>query len=186
MRRRGPSCKLSRERCEEQETEIRDQRTVNRYERKNEAEHKPRRMRRSRWPRWRCLLAFLARLQEGSRAGSRGHGAGRASRAGADLRADHRRRHPCALAQAAIAPKITRAGEEVLCGARARVKAGELLATLENSDLTAAAMDNKGSLRSRAGSLCHGHQGAGSRRYAQGRVRFGRRPRPISISTRAS
>jgi multidrug efflux pump subunit AcrA (membrane-fusion protein) len=49
------------------------------------------------------------------------------------------------LAQAAITPKITAPVRQFYVQRGARVKAGELLATLENADLSAAAMDNKGS-----------------------------------------
>ena len=48
-------------------------------------------------------------------------------------------------AQAAITPKITAPVRKFYVQRGARVKAGELLAELENADLTAAAMDNKGS-----------------------------------------
>jgi HlyD family secretion protein len=49
------------------------------------------------------------------------------------------------LAQAAISPKITAPVRRFYVQRGSRVKAGQLLATLENSDLTAAALDNKGS-----------------------------------------
>src|SRR5579862_5039580 len=49
------------------------------------------------------------------------------------------------LAQAAIAPKITAPVRKFYVQRGAKVKEGELLATLENADLTAAALDNKGS-----------------------------------------
>jgi multidrug efflux pump subunit AcrA (membrane-fusion protein) len=49
------------------------------------------------------------------------------------------------LAQAAIAPKISAPVRKFYVERGSQVKAGELLAVLENSDLTAAAMDNKGS-----------------------------------------
>ncbi|MDR3775221.1 MAG: efflux RND transporter periplasmic adaptor subunit [Terracidiphilus sp.] len=49
------------------------------------------------------------------------------------------------LAQAAIAPKIGAPVRKFYVQRGARVKEGELLATLENSDLAAAALDNKGS-----------------------------------------
>ena len=49
------------------------------------------------------------------------------------------------LAQAAISPKVTAPVKKFLVQRGAHVKAGELLATLENSDLAAAAMDNEGS-----------------------------------------
>ena len=48
------------------------------------------------------------------------------------------------LAQAAIVPKVTAPVKAFYVQRGAYVKEGELLATLENSDLTAAAMDNKG------------------------------------------
>ena len=48
------------------------------------------------------------------------------------------------LAQAAIEPKITAPVHKFYVQRGARVKEGELLATLENADLTAAALDNKG------------------------------------------
>jgi HlyD family secretion protein len=49
------------------------------------------------------------------------------------------------LAQAAIEPKITAPVRKFYVQRGARVKEGELLATLENADLAAAALDNKGS-----------------------------------------
>ena len=48
------------------------------------------------------------------------------------------------IAQAAIEPKITAPVKRFLVQRGQRVKAGELLAELENSDLTASAMDNRG------------------------------------------
>ncbi len=48
------------------------------------------------------------------------------------------------LAQAAISPKVTAPVKKFYVQRGARVKAGELLATLENSDLSAAALDNEG------------------------------------------
>jgi multidrug efflux pump subunit AcrA (membrane-fusion protein) len=48
------------------------------------------------------------------------------------------------LAQAAISPKVTAPVRKFLVQRGSKVKAGELLATLENSDLEAAAIDNKG------------------------------------------
>ncbi len=47
-------------------------------------------------------------------------------------------------AQAAIAPKITAPVKKFLVQRGAKVKEGELLAVLENADLAAAALDNKG------------------------------------------
>lgn len=49
------------------------------------------------------------------------------------------------VAQAAIEPKISAPVRKFYVQRGARVKAGQLLAVLENSDLAAAAMDNKGS-----------------------------------------
>jgi multidrug efflux pump subunit AcrA (membrane-fusion protein) len=49
------------------------------------------------------------------------------------------------LAQAAIAPKVTAPVKKFYVQRGSRVHEGELLATLENSDLAAAALDNKGS-----------------------------------------
>jgi HlyD family secretion protein len=48
-------------------------------------------------------------------------------------------------AQAAIAPKISAPVRKFYVQRGAKVKEGQLLATLENADLTAAALDNKGS-----------------------------------------
>ena len=48
------------------------------------------------------------------------------------------------LAQAAISPKITAPVKKFYVQRGSHVKAGELLATLENSDLSAAALDNDG------------------------------------------
>ncbi len=48
------------------------------------------------------------------------------------------------LAQAAISPKITAPVKKFFVQRGSKVKAGELLAILENSDLEAAALDNKG------------------------------------------
>ena len=49
------------------------------------------------------------------------------------------------LAQAAISPKVTAPVKKFLVQRGAHVKAGQLLATLENADLSAAALDNHGS-----------------------------------------
>jgi multidrug efflux pump subunit AcrA (membrane-fusion protein) len=49
------------------------------------------------------------------------------------------------LAQAAISPKVTAPVKKFYVQRGSRVHAGELMATLENSDLAAAALDNKGS-----------------------------------------
>jgi multidrug efflux pump subunit AcrA (membrane-fusion protein) len=49
------------------------------------------------------------------------------------------------LAQAAIVPKVSAPVKKFYVERGSRVKEGELLATLENSDLAAAAMDNEGS-----------------------------------------
>lgn len=50
------------------------------------------------------------------------------------------------LAQAAISPKVTAPVKKFYVQRGSRVHEGQLLATLENADLAAAAMDNKGSL----------------------------------------
>src|SRR5579864_2574264 len=48
------------------------------------------------------------------------------------------------LSQSAISPKVTAPVKKFYVQRGARVHAGELLATLENSDLAGAAMDNQG------------------------------------------
>ena len=48
------------------------------------------------------------------------------------------------LAQAAISPKVTAPVKKFYVQRGARVKSGQLLATLENSDLSAASLDNQG------------------------------------------
>ncbi|HWF67849.1 MAG TPA: biotin/lipoyl-binding protein, partial [Acidobacteriaceae bacterium] len=48
------------------------------------------------------------------------------------------------LAQAAISPKITAPVKRFYVQRGSKVKAGQLLAVLENRDLTAMALDNKG------------------------------------------
>jgi HlyD family secretion protein len=55
------------------------------------------------------------------------------------------------LAQAAIAPKVTAPVKKFYVQRGSRVKAGQLLATLENSDLAAAAMDNQGAYNAAQG-----------------------------------
>jgi HlyD family secretion protein len=52
------------------------------------------------------------------------------------------------LAQAAISPKVTAPVRKFYVQRGSHVKAGQLLATLENSDLEAAALDNKGAYTS--------------------------------------
>src|ERR1019366_8110669 len=49
------------------------------------------------------------------------------------------------LAQAAIAPKISAPVRKFYVQRGSKVKEGQLLVTLENTDLAAAALDNKGS-----------------------------------------
>ena len=56
------------------------------------------------------------------------------------------------LAQAAISPKVTAPVKKFFVQRGSHVKAGELLATLENSDLEAAALDNKGAYSAAQGS----------------------------------
>ncbi|WP_246408654.1 efflux RND transporter periplasmic adaptor subunit [Granulicella aggregans] len=55
------------------------------------------------------------------------------------------------IAQAAIQAKITAPVKQFYVQRGGRVKAGQLLATLENGDLSAAALDNKGALNSAEG-----------------------------------
>jgi multidrug efflux pump subunit AcrA (membrane-fusion protein) len=57
------------------------------------------------------------------------------------------------LAQAAISPKVTAPVKKFYVQRGSRVKAGQLLATLENSDLAAAALDNKGAYTAAQGSF---------------------------------
>ena len=55
------------------------------------------------------------------------------------------------LAQAAISPKVTAPVKKFYVQRGSHVKAGQLLATLENSDLEAAALDNKGAYNAAQG-----------------------------------
>src|SRR6185437_11399491 len=55
------------------------------------------------------------------------------------------------LAQAAISPKITAPVKKFYVQRGSHVHAGELLVTLENSDLQAAALDNKGAFTAAQG-----------------------------------
>jgi HlyD family secretion protein len=57
------------------------------------------------------------------------------------------------LAQAAISPKITAPVKRFYVQRGSHVKAGQLLATLENSDLEAAALDNKGAYTAAQGTF---------------------------------
>ena len=57
------------------------------------------------------------------------------------------------LAQAAISPKITAPVKKFFVQRGSRVRAGQLLATLENSDLAAAALDNKGTYNAALGTF---------------------------------
>jgi len=57
------------------------------------------------------------------------------------------------LAQAAISPRISAPVKKFFVQRGSRVKAGELLATLENSDLQAAALDNKGTYTAAQGAF---------------------------------
>jgi multidrug efflux pump subunit AcrA (membrane-fusion protein) len=56
------------------------------------------------------------------------------------------------LAQAAISPKVTAPVKKFYVQRGSHVKAGQLLATLENQDLEAAALDNRGAYRAAQGS----------------------------------
>src|ERR1700693_6189069 len=57
------------------------------------------------------------------------------------------------LAQAAISPKVTAPVKKVYVQRGSHVRAGQLLATLENSDLAAAALDNKGTYNAAQGTF---------------------------------
>lgn len=57
------------------------------------------------------------------------------------------------LAQAAISPKITAPVKKFYVQRGSHIKAGQLLATLENSDLKAAALDNKGAYTAAQGAF---------------------------------
>jgi multidrug efflux pump subunit AcrA (membrane-fusion protein) len=57
------------------------------------------------------------------------------------------------LAQAAISPKVTAPVKKFYVQRGSHVKAGELLVTLENSDLQAAALDNKGAYTAAEGTF---------------------------------
>jgi multidrug efflux pump subunit AcrA (membrane-fusion protein) len=57
------------------------------------------------------------------------------------------------LAQAAISPKVTAPVKKFYVQRGSHVRAGQLLATLENSDLEAAALDNKGAYTAAQGSF---------------------------------
>ena len=74
------------------------------------------------------------------------------------------------LAQAAISPKVTAPVKKFYVQRGARVKAGELLATLENTDLSAAALDNEGAYRGRKGGLRNGYASNCAGRLFQGPV----------------
>lgn len=78
------------------------------------------------------------------------------------VQAEHPRQGPIAerietdavlypVAQAAMVPKITAPVKEFYVRRGSKVHAGELLATLENGDLTAAAMDSKGAYQAAQG-----------------------------------
>jgi HlyD family secretion protein len=55
------------------------------------------------------------------------------------------------LAQAAISPKVTAPVKKFYVQRGSRVRAGQLLVTLENSDLAAAALDNQGAYKAAEG-----------------------------------
>ena len=74
------------------------------------------------------------------------------------------------LAQAAISPKVTAPVKKFYVQRGTQVKAGELLATLENSDLAAAALDNKGAYTAAQGRLSDSDPGHCAGRLFQGRV----------------
>jgi HlyD family secretion protein len=72
------------------------------------------------------------------------------------------------LAQAAISPKVTAPVKKFFVQRGSHVKAGQLLATLENSDLEAAALDNKGAYTAAQGTPTTSPRGHRSRRRGQG------------------
>ncbi len=144
-RRREPPSKRSRERCEEQGTrELREQgqmmsETMN--------ANTTRRARCDTVGRcWRCLSRFLPGCKNAA-----------APPTQVTVQAEHPQQGPIAeqitadailapIAQAAIAPNSALRSRSSMLSAERRCKQGELLVTLENADLAAAAMDNKGSL----------------------------------------
>lgn len=63
------------------------------------------------------------------------------------------------VAQAAIQSKITAPVKQFLVQRGAHVRAGQLVAVLENADLAAAALDNQGALRSAEGTYTQATQG---------------------------
>ncbi len=142
MRPRGPFCKRSRERCEEQglgKSELHDERIDQRERNRNNAPDDV-----------LTALALLLALLPGCKNAA-------APQVQVTVQAQHPVQGPIAeqiaadailapIAEAAIAPKITAPVKKFYVQRGERVKEGELLVTLENADLTAAAMDNRGSL----------------------------------------
>lgn len=74
------------------------------------------------------------------------------------------------LAQAAIAPKVTAPVKKFYVQRGDHVKAGQLLATLENADLSAAALDNEGALHSAEASYAIATQSAIPEDYTHARL----------------
>ncbi len=72
------------------------------------------------------------------------------------------------LAQAAISPKVTAPVKKFYVQRGSHVRAGQLLATLENSDLEAAALDNKGAYTAAQGTFDIATAGHRSRRHGEG------------------
>ncbi len=75
------------------------------------------------------------------------------------------------LAQAAISPKITAPVRTFYVQRGSKVKKGQLLAVLEDRDLTAQALDNKGQFTAAEAAYSIANQSAGSRRLCEGRTR---------------
>src|ERR1019366_7947246 len=142
IRPRWPISKLSRERCEPMTTDLDRKTTANRQPVLPPAALKA-----------RCLLAAAIMLPMLLLPGCKKEAPPETI---VTVQAEHPEQGPIAehitvdailtpLAQAAIAPKITAPVRKFYVQRGAKVKEGELLATLENSDLAAAALDNKGS-----------------------------------------
>ena len=74
------------------------------------------------------------------------------------------------LAQAAISPKVTAPVKKFLVQRGAHVKAGQLLATLENSDLAAAATDNEGAYAAAKASYATATQATVPEDYAKAQL----------------
>ena len=118
-----------------------------------------------------CGIASIAGCSKSeSRADAAGHGAGGASGAGAISEQITADAMLAPLAQAAISPKITAPVKKFYVQRGSHVKAGQLLATLENSDLAAAALDNKGTYTAAQATYADRDQGAGAGRHQKAQL----------------